>query len=349
MLPSDLSEGAVIGVDTHKDTHTAAVLSRTGVVIESLTVTADPAGYRQLIAFGDRHQAHLWAIEGTGSYGAGLTAALADAGQRVVEIDRPHRPARRGGAKSDDIDAVLAARQALAGVGLAEPRGRGDREAIRVLLTTRAQAVEFRSRAVSALHALVTSAPDSIRQRLRALSSGQLLARCVAMRGSARHSSEEAATVTALRATASRALACETEAADLEAKLKDLVQRAAPGLLELPGVGTIVAAQLLVSWSHPGRVRSEAAFAKLAGAAPIEASSGTVSRHRLNRSGDRQLNRALHIIALVRMRQDPETKAYVQRRLAEGKSRREIRRCLKRYIARQIFRYLEALPAPCGT
>jgi transposase len=338
----------VIGVDTHKHTHTAAAVSNTGAVLEHCTVSADPNGYRQLAAFGHGfgHE-RLWAIEGTGSFGAGLTAALVAAGERVVEVDRPARVARRAGAKSDTIDAVRAARQALAGDGVAEPRCRGDREAIRVLLTTRAQAIEFRTRAIGALHAMVISAPDRLRGRLRGLPLGQLLRACASMRGSARHDTEESATVMALRATARRALACEQEAAGLERELETLVRRVAPELLDLVGVGPVVAAQLLVSWSHRGRVRSEAAFAKLGGVAPVEASSGTVTRHRLNRCGDRQLNRALHTIVLVRMRQDPETRAYVGRRLAEGKSIREIKRCLKRYVARQLFRDLEtrhALP-----
>ena len=152
----------VIGIDTHNDTHTAAAVGATGAVLQHLTVPADPAGYRQLIAFGRRHGAKLWAIEGTGSFGAGLTTALHACCERVVEVDRPQRPARRGGVKSDDIDAVRAARQVLAGVGLSEPRRRGDREAIRVLLATRGQAITFRTRAISALHALVTSPPDRI-------------------------------------------------------------------------------------------------------------------------------------------------------------------------------------------
>lgn len=344
MLPSALAADVVIGVDTHKQTHTAAAVSATGAVLDHLTVQADSAGYRKLIAFGTRHEARLWAIEGTGSFGAGLTTALLERGHRVVEVDRPQRPARRGGVKSDDIDAVRAARQALAGVGLGEPRCRGEREAIRVLLTTRSQAIEFRTRAILALHAMVTSAPDAIRERLRSLPLGELLRTCAALRGSARQSAEEFATVTALRSTARRALACEAEAAELEAQLDTLVRRLAPNLLALVGVGPIVAGQVITSWSHHGRVHSEAAFAKLGGVAPIEASSGMVTRHRLNRSGDRQLNRALHTIVMVRMRQDPETKAYAARRLAEGKSVREIKRCLKRYVARQLFRQLEGTP-----
>jgi transposase len=149
-----------------------------------------------------------------------------------------------------------------------------------------------------------------------------------------------------MRSTARRALACEREAAELEAQLDRLVRRLAPELLDQLGIGPVVAGQVITSWSHHGRVRSEAAFAKLGGVAPIEASSGTVIRHRLNRSGDRQLNRALHTIVLVRMRQDSTTKDYVQRRLAQGKTIRDIKRCLKRYIARQLFRQLEALPSP---
>jgi transposase len=345
MLSLDQEVDVVIGVDTHKDTHTAAAVLSTGAVVDIVTASADPTGYRKLMVFGRHHEATLWAIEGTGSFGAGLTTALLARCERVVEVDRPQRPARRGGVKSDEIDAVRAARQALAGIGVGEPRCRGEREAIRVLLTTRAQAIEFRTRTISALHALVTSAPDSLRERLRGLPLGRLMRTCGALRGSSRQSTEEFATVTAMRATARRALACQQEAADLETQIDILVRRVAPQLLEQVGIGPVVAGQVLASWSHPGRVRSEAAFAKLGGVAPIEASSGMVVRHRLNRSGDRQLNRALHTIVLVRMRQDPTTRAYVQRRLSDGKSIREIKRCLKRYVARQLFRQLQTSPS----
>jgi transposase len=228
MLALHPDPGVVIGVDTHNDTHTAAAVGATGAVLEHLTVPADPAGYRQLIGFGRRHDARLWAIEGTGSFGAGLTTALLACCEGVVEVDRPQRLARRGGVKSDDIDAVRAARQALAGVGLSEPRRRGDREAIRVLLTTRGQAITFRTRAISALHALVTSAPDDLRERLRTLPLGQLLQTCAGLRDSSRRSVEESATVLAMRSTARRALACEREAAELEVQLDRLVRRLAP-------------------------------------------------------------------------------------------------------------------------
>ncbi len=230
MLADD--RDVVIGVDTHKHTHTAAAVSATGAVLDRLTVPADPKGYRQLIAFGERHEAQVWAVEGTGSFGAGLTAALLTQGVRVVEVDRPQRPARRAGAKSDDIDAVRAARQALSGVGVGEPRCRGEREAIRVLLATRAQAIGFRTRTISALHALVTSAPDSVRERLRSLTLGELLHTCAALRGSSRQSAEEFATVMALRSMARRALACAREAAELETQIDLLVRRIAPALLD---------------------------------------------------------------------------------------------------------------------
>jgi transposase len=193
-------------------------VSPTGAVLDQLTVPANAKGYRRLIAFGERHDGRLWAIEGTGSFGAGLTTALLAHDERVVEVDRPERPARRAGAKSDDIDAVRAARQVLAGQGVSEPRSRGQREAIRVLLATRAQAIDFRTRAIAALHALVTSAPDNLRQRLRGLPFGELLRTCSALGGSPRQSAEEFATVTAMRATARRALACEREAAELEGR-----------------------------------------------------------------------------------------------------------------------------------
>ena len=339
MLVDELD--VVIGVDTHKRSHTAAVVSVTGVLLERLTVPADPAGCRRLLALAAGHGRRIWAVEGTGTYGAGLTRLLLSHGERVLEVDRPARPARRGGVKNDDVDAVRAARQALSGEATAQPRCRGGREAIRVLLTTRAQVVEFRTQAIAALHALVTTAPDDIRQRLRDLPLGALVRSCAALRGSSRQDAEAFATTMALRATARRIAAFDDEARTLENQIRALVSQLAPHLLEVCGVGPIVAGQVLISWSHRGRVRSEAAFAKLAGGAPIEASSGEVVRHRLCRSGDRQLNRALHTVVLTRTRQDPATRAYVARRLAEGKTMREIKRCLKRYVARQLYRQLE--------
>jgi transposase len=335
----------VIGVDTHKRTHTAAVVSVTGVILDRVTVPADPVGYRRLAALGAGYGRRVWAIEGTGSYGAGLTTLLLSLGEKVVEVDRPARAPRRAGVKTDDVDAVRAARQALSDEAASEPRCRGHREAIRVLLTTRAQVIGFRTQAIASLHALVTTAPDSVRERLRHLPAGALVRACGALRGSGRQSAEEFATTMALRATARRITSFDSEARQLETQLRDLVVQLAPSLLQATGVGPVVAGQVIVSWSHRGRVRSEAAFAKLAGAAPLEASSGSIVRHRLSRSGDRQLNRALHTIVLTRTHRDPATRAYIARRTAEGKTMREIKRCLKRYIARQLYRELERTAA----
>ena len=334
---------AVIGVDTHHGTHTAAVVTPTGGLVDHLTTRSDASGARRMLAFARRHapDRRVWAIEGTGSYGAGLTTYLLEQGEWVVEIDRPKRPARKNGAKSDALDAIRAAREALSREHLAQPRQRGDREALRVLLCTREGAVLGRTRAVTALHALVVNAPEGIRARLRRLGTDELVERCARLRSGPGQSTEQRATITALRSTARRALACEAEAADLESALGIIVKAVRPGLLAESGVGVITAARILNTWSHAGRIRSEAAFAMLAGVAPIEASSGQTVRHRLNRAGDRQLNRALHTIVLSRLTYDAETRAYAKRRTAEGKTPREIKRCLKRHVARRIFRLLE--------
>lgn len=334
---------AVIGVDTHKHTHTAAVVTPAGGLVDRLTVPADRPGARRMLAFARRRAPgrRAWAVEGTGSYGAGLASALLEQGEWVVEVDRPRRPARRGGAKSDALDALRAAREALSRDHLAQPRRRGEREALRVLLGTREAAVRDRTRALDALHALVVTAPEGLRRRLRQLGTRELVARCARLRAAGGDPSERRATVMALRSTARRALACEAEAAELGSALGALVEAMRPDLLAEPGVGPVTAARILSAWSHAGRIRSEAAFAMLAGAAPVEASSGRTVRHRLNRSGDRQLNRALHTIVLVRLAHHAETRAYARRRTEEGKTPREIRRCLKRHLARRIFRLLE--------
>lgn len=334
---------AVIGVDTHKHTHTAAVLSATGGLIDHVTTPSDGAGTKAMLAFvrSGAPDRRVWAIEGTGSYGAGLTSTLLEQGEWVVEIGRVRRSVRRGGAKSDLRDAIRAAQEALACEHLAQPRRRGTREALRVLLCTREAAMRTRTRSIDALHALVVSAPEDLRRRLRHLGTRELTMRCARLRAGSTRSSEHRATVMALRSTARRILACEAEAAELESALGGIVSAERPELLAEPGIGVISAAAILNAWSHAGRIRSEAAFAMLAGAAPIEASSGQTVRHRLNRSGDRQLNRALHTIVMTRLRNDAETQAYAKRRTSEGKSLREIKRCLKRHLARRLFRLLE--------
>jgi transposase len=259
----------------------------------------------------------------------------------VFEIDRPARVARRNGAKSDDIDAVRAAREALAREHLAVPRERGLREALRALVVTRNSAVTSRTAAICHLKSLIVTAPEGLRDQLRHHTLARQIDRAARLRVMPAHSLEHRGTIRALRATARRIQSLEAESSELELNIREIVEDWFPSLLDLPGVGSITAAQILIAWSHPGRIRSEAAFASLAGAAPIPASSGQTIRFRLNRAGDRQLNRALHTIALTRLRTDPDTKAYAARRTAEGKTPREIKRCLKRAIARQIYRHLE--------
>ncbi|MGX6608463.1 IS110 family transposase [Micromonosporaceae bacterium Da 78-11] len=336
----------VIGVDTHRDTLAAAAVSAVGAVLAHAEASTDLQGYGKLLPFG-RQQfpgTRCWALEGTGSYGAGLAAFLDAHGERVVEVCRPKRPPQRGGRKTDAIDAVRAAREALTAEHLIHPRRRGEREALRVLMATRQGAVTSCTAAINHLKALIVSAPEDLRAELRGMGRKALISHSAKLRDRPTQTVEHRMTVRALRSTAARIQALRKEAEELEVEITVLVEATAPELLELPGVGPISASQILVSWSHPARFRSEAAFASFAGTAPIPASSGLTNRHRLNRTGDRQLNRALHTIVLIRMRIDPATKAYIQRRVTEGKSPREARRCLKRAVTRQVFKLLERRP-----
>jgi transposase len=335
----------VIGVDTHRDSHSAAIVAAvTGAVVEDRTVSADAFGHKRLLRFAKLHAKgrRVWAIESSGSYGSGLTTFLLAHGEWVVEVERPARPARRNGAKSDELDAIRAAREALTRDHLAQPRRRGDREAVRVLLVTRRGAMRARTRAINHLKALIVTSREELRHQLRRHDTDDLVARCARLRTLPSHSPEHRATVIALRHTARRILMLEAEANDLESEIEQLIKANVPWLLDEVGVGPISAAQLFCSWSHASRLRSEAAFAMLGGSAPIPASSGQTIRYRLNRAGDRQLNCALHTIVLTRLQHDPATRAYAAKRAAEGKTPREIKRCLKRYVARHLFRLLEA-------
>jgi transposase len=336
----------VIGVDTHKHTHTAAVMAAgTGQTVAMLTVATNPGGYRQLLELADRQPGRrVWAIESTGGYGAGLTRFLATHAERVVELDRPKRTARRHGAKSDPIDATRAAREALGRDQLAQPRAAGHRTALSVRLAARRSAVQAATDAQRQLHALVTAAPEALRGRLRGLTTRKLVIACARLRQRADWDTETAATAASLRALARRIQLLDAETADHTRAITKLVRAWRPDLLARPGVGPIVAAIVLCAWSHPGRCPSDAAFAMLGGAAPIPASSGQTVRVRPNRSGDRQLNQALHVVVLTRLRYDPATRAYAQRRRAQGKTNREIKRCLVRYVARQLYRQLENNP-----
>jgi transposase len=342
---ADLVE-LVIGVDTHKHTHTAAVVqAATGAMVEQATAPATPAGYQQLLQMAARQPGQrVWAIESTGGYGAGLTRFLHAHAEQVVELDRPKRAARRHGAKSDPLDATRAAREALGRGQLAQPRAAGQRAALSVRLAARRSAVQAATDAQRQLHALVVAAPDTLRGRLRGLTTPRLVATCGRLRLRATWDTETIATAASLRALARRIQLLNAENADHTRAITTLVRAWRPELLTRCGVGPIVAAIVLCAWSHPGRCPSDAAFAMLGGAAPIPASSGQTVRMRLNRSGDRHLNQALHLVVLTRLQYDPATRAYAQRRRAEGKTNREIRRCLVRYVARQLYRLLEANP-----
>ena len=341
----------VIGVDTHKHTHTAAVVAAaTGQTLASLTVATTPDGYQQLLELANQHhRQRVWAIEGTSGYGAGLTRFLHTNHQQVVELDRPKRAARRHGAKSDPLDATRAAREALGRDQLAQPRATGTRAALSVRLTARRSAVQAAGDAQRQLHALVIAAPEPLRERLRVRSPRQLVAACARLRVHTDWDVETSSTAATLRSLARRIRELTAEAADHRQAIVVLVRAWRPDLLTRPGVGPIVAATVLCAWSHTGRCRSDAAFAMLGGAAPIPASSGQTVRVRLNRSGDRQLNQALYTVVLTRLRTDPATRAYALRRRAQGKTKREIKRCLVRYVARQLYRQLETQPAVDGT
>ncbi|WP_288798373.1 IS110 family transposase [uncultured Arsenicicoccus sp.] len=337
----------VIGVDTHVDTHTAAIVdTTTGAVLDEMTIATTPPGYQDLLTWADDHcPARAWAIEGTGSHGAGLTRALTSAGEVVVELDRPQRAARRHGAKSDPLDAIRAAREALTRPVLGTPRAGGQRQALSVLLAARRSAVDAATVAQRQLFSLIVAAPETLRATFRGVTGPERVKRAAVLRAHRGDDVETATTRQVLRTLARRVQALTTEVDTLEKQITVLVKAWRADLLDLLGVGPIVAATVLCAWSHPGRIHSEAAFAMLAGIAPIPANSGRVTtRYRLNRYGDRQLNRAIHTIVLARQRYDEATKTYTARRTAEGKTPREIRRCLKRYIIRDLYRTLESGP-----
>jgi transposase len=329
-----------VGVDTHKQAHVAVALDRLGCQLGERRVEASEAGYADLLAWASALGPCCFAIEGAASYGAGLTRFLAAYGLTAFECERPSRRDRRRG-KTDPLDALLAARRLLAGEGLSKPRGGGAREILRALLVERRSADQARTACLNQLHALVLTSPPTLRARLGSLREGSLAAGAARLR---QRAGEEAGLIEVLKRLGSRAQALAHELAEVERQLEALVQTLAPELLAECGVGPICAAQLIVSSGDPARMRSEASFAALAGTSPVEASSGPVRRHRLNRGGDRQLNSALHLIALSRTRFHAETGAYYERLLATGKSKREARRCVKRMLARYFFRKLLAQP-----
>ena len=334
----------VVGVDTHRDQHAVAVIdARSGAVIAQTTTAASARGYADAVAFAERHAAgdRLWAIEGTGHYGAGLVRHLQRHGEFVHEVDRTSRGERRLRGKDDQLDAVRAARSPLAHEHRTRPRAGEHQEALRPLLLARRTAVETRKVALVQMRSVIVTAPDGLRDKLRRLPLGELLTRCSRFRRSNSRTPGELATILVLRTLARRIQAATAEADTLEREILAHVRALVPELLDEPGIGPIVAAQLIISWSHRDRIDSEACFARLAGVAPLPASSGQTTRHRLSRGGDRQLNRALHTIVLHRRQHDPATRDYIARRIAEGKTSRDAVRLLKRYLARHLYRVMQ--------
>jgi transposase len=334
----------VIGVDTHRDQHTLAVVAApTGAVLAQTVVRASERGYTQALRFADSHAGGVraWAIEGAGHYGAGLSRHLADHGETVLEVGRHTRTERRLRGKDDPLDAIRAARTGLAAETLTLPRAGQRQEALRVLLLSRRSAVDVRRVALVQLRSVIVTAREQLREELRRLPVTKLIQRCSRFRRSGSRAPDELAIVLALRSLARRIEIATAEADQLEREILKHVRALVPELLDEPGVGPIVAAQLIVTWSHNDRVRSEAAFARLAGVAPLPASSGQTIRHRLSRGGDRQLNRALQTVVLHRRQHDPATRDYIVRRVAEGKTTREATRILKRYLARHLYRVMQ--------
>jgi transposase len=331
------------GVDTHLDVNVAAALDEIGGLlgVESFATTA--AGNDALIGWFDSFgHVDLVGVEGTGSYGASLARALARRGVPVVEVDQPNRQQRRQAGKSDPIDAVEAARAAQGGRarGLAKSRT-GNVEAIRALTVARRSAQSVRVKTMNQIRHLGFTAPDDLRERFDGVSRTQLGAEAASLRPRPGTDPVVFATKTAMRVLGRRLLHLDAEMTELNGQLSELVEQTAPELLAVFGVGTDTAAALLIAaGDNPERLRSEAAWAHLCGASPIQASSGKTVRHRLNRSGDRQANHALWRIAMVRMSHDPRTRDYVARRLEDGKTKREIMRILKRYIAREVYKTL---------
>ena len=337
----------VIGIDPDRDWITAAVLdANTTGIVATAKFAANNDGYDEAIEWAEIHTTagdRSWVVEGSGSYGRGLTAALSRVGEWVIEFDRPHQRPTKDGAKTDELDAVRAAREALGRHRLHTPRTHdGHREALRVHTVTRAGVVRARTAAINELKALVLTSPDGLRSELRGLSTKALVTRCATFRTTSKRPIAEQCVRNTMRVVARRVQHFNEEIDVHDVAMKQLVDDTAPQLVAEPGIGYVTAAMFIIAWSHPGRCRSEAAYARLGGVAPIPANSGqSQDRHRLNRYGDRQLNSAFYVVALARMCHHEPTKAYVARRRAEGKTDREIRRCLKRYIARKVWRLLE--------
>ena len=332
-----------VGVDTHGDVHVACAKDQLGRNLAATRVATTPAGYQGLLDWArGLGEVEAFGVEGTGCYGAGLARFLDSHGQTVLEVNRPDRSARRRRGKSDLVDAEAAARAVQAGEASAVPKaGDGAVEMIRALRVARASAVKARSQAANALRALLVTAPAELREQLRGLPADRLAQAAARLRPGPIVTTT-AATKLALRLLGERYRALGAELVAVDADLDRLTAQAAPALRQLYGVGAEIAGALLVAaGDNPGRLRSEAAFSMLCGASPIQASSGKTVRHRLNRGGNRQANTALYRIVVVRLRWHQPTRDYLARRTTQGLSKKEIIRCLKRYVVREVFAALQ--------
>ncbi len=339
----EVDRAIVGGVDTHLDNHVAAALDPLGALLGTESFATTPAGYKLLLSWlGQFGTVTKVGVEGTGAYGAGLARFLRKEGIDVVEVDRPNRMARRLHGKSDPLDAVEAARAALSGRAGGQAKSRdGAVEAIRVLHVAKRSATRARAKALTQMRHLTYTAPDQLRCSMKGLPGNKLVTEARRLRPRSSSDPVTSATKASLSSLAHRIDSLDREIVELEALLAPLVKATAPELLALLGVGIDTAAALLVAaGDNAQRLHSESAWAHLCGVAPIQASSGKVTRHRLDRGGDRQANNALWRIVIVRLAHDPDTRAYMERRLKEGRSKREVIRILKRYVAREVYHYL---------
>jgi transposase len=343
-IPDSGPRRIVVGVDTHKYAHVAVAVDQVGARLAETTISVDRAGYEQLEQWARQHGEKIrFGIEGTGSYGAGLASFLRRSGYRVIEVNRPDRRIRHLHGKDDPLAAEAAARAVLAGTATAVPKSaEGTVEMIRQVKIAKDTAVTARSQAIITLKTVVVTAPAKLREQLEPLSDAQLIQTCRELTYESMSGPADA-TRYALRSLAQRYCDLDREARLHDRVLQTLTQRVAPELTSRFGIGADSAAEvMLVVGDNPGRIRSEAALAKLCGACPLPASSGKTTRHRLNRGGHRQANAALHRIIVARMRFHQPTMDYLTRRTAEGKTKREIMRCLKRLLVREIYQILVA-------
>ncbi len=342
------SEEIFLGVDTHRDFHVAAVISMLGALLDTASFPTTAAGYRQMLVWASGLGVLRRAgVECTGSYGAALTRHLRAAHVEVVEVNQPDKASRRRRGKTDAIDAEAAARAVLSGQATATAKSNnGPVEMVRMFKLAKASAVKSRTQAINQLKAVLISADPLLRDSLAGLSNPRLIRQCAQLPTDAPGDIATAAAYT-LQLLARRILDLTDQINDLKQRITQALTTHAPQLIERNGVGPDTAAALLIAaGDNPERLHNEASFAALCGVSPIEASSGKTQRHRLNRGGDRQANSALHTIVLSRLRWEARSRNYLQRRITEGKTHREAMRCLKRYVAREIYQLIKPRPEP---